>query len=306
MKNNILSQFMEALVEINHVEKGRFKYNNHSIASSLTRSCIGKYSLEWSSDIIRDEVYYCIWRALTVIGEHYSEQELNDLLGMFLKGSRDYEINLFLNRVKQHAALDIKKYMINSTKRASDGSYIDIISVATDFQDLDYLFGEFTIEEEQTNNHFAKWFIENKNTILTKKQKEYINGEKIIPECEMDAKMRRNNQVNSWRMRQRIAQRALDKYTEQFPIDNIEAEYQEQINTIEAILEHENFVGCLLSNHEKDVVIDAIYDNVSKDDIKTFNRNTKAKQEVPAEVQKAYRVALFKKLKKLYDKVEEK
>ena len=307
MKNTVLEQIFNEMIKVEHVARGHFKYYHKGILSSLVVSCQRKYMVEINDlNIIKDEVYYCVWHAMKKIGEDYTVEQLEQILAEYKVDSTSLLVNTFFARVKAYAALDIKKYLINPTKRSSAGDYINMITISTDIYEFENLFKDFdTIEKPESNNHFNKWFLENRFSLLTKKQNEYINGENIKPDAGLTEKDKNNLRVNSWRMRQRISKRVLDKYNSEFPLDNRAAEIKTQIELLENILSGD-LVSLVNTYQESDIIIDSIYDYVSKESIVKFNRAVKANEPVPAEVIKEYRAALFKTLRKLYDKQESK
>ena len=307
MKNTVLEQIFNEMIKVEHVARGHFKYYHKGILSSLVVSCQRKYMVEINDlNIIKDEVYYCVWHAMKKIGEDYTVEQLEQILAEYKVDSTSLLVNTFFARVKAYAALDIKKYLINPTKRSSAGDYINMITISTDIYEFESLFKDFdTIEKPESNNHFNKWFLENRFSLLTKKQNEYINGENIKPDAGLTEKDKNNLRVNSWRMRQRISKRVLDKYNSEFPLDNRAAEIKTQIELLENILSGD-LVSLVNTYQESDIIIDSIYDYVNKESIVKFNRAVKANEPVPAEVIKEYRAALFKTLRKLYDKQESK
>ena len=307
MKNTVLEQIFNEMIKVEHVARGHFKYYHKGILSSLVVSCQRKYMVEINDlNIIKDEVYYCVWHAMKKIGEDYTVEQLEQILAEYKVDSTSLLVNTFFARVKAYAALDIKKYLINPTKRSSAGDYINMITISTDIYEFENLFKDFdTIEKPESNNHFNKWFLENRFSLLTKKQNEYINGENVKPDAGLTEKDKNNLRVNSWRMRQRISKRVLDKYNSEFPLDNRAAEIKTQIELLENILSGD-LVSLVNTYQESDIIIDSIYDYVSKESIVKFNRAVKSNEPVPAEVIKEYRAALFKTLRKLYDKQESK
>ena len=307
MKNTVLEQIFNEMIKVEHVARGHFKYYHKGILSSLVVSCQRKYMVEINDlNIIKDEVYYCVWHAMKKIGEEYTVEQLEQILAEYKVDSTSLLVNTFFARVKAYAALDIKKYLINPTKRSSAGDYINMITISTDIYEFESLFKDFdTIEKPESNNHFNKWFLENRFSLLTKKQNEYINGENVKPDAGLTEKDKNNLRVNSWRMRQRISKRVLDKYNSEFPLDNRAAEIKTQIELLENILSGD-LVSLVNTYQESDIIIDSIYDYVNKESIVKFNRAVKSNEPVPADVIKEYRAALFKTLRKLYDKQESK
>ena len=307
MKNTVLEQIFNEMIKVEHVARGHFKYYHKGILSSLVVSCQRKYMVEINDlNIIKDEVYYCVWHAMKKIGEEYTVEQLEQILAEYKVDSTSLLVNTFFARVKAYAALDIKKYLINPTKRSSAGDYINMITISTDIYEFESLFKDFdTIEKPESNNHFNKWFLENRFSLLTKKQNEYINGENVKPDAGLTEKDKNNLRVNSWRMRQRISKRVLDKYNSEFPLDNRAAEIKTQIELLENILSGD-LVSLVNTYQESDIIIDSIYDYVNKESIVKFNKAVKSNEPVPADVIKEYRAALFKTLRKLYDKQESK
>ena len=180
---------------------------------------------------------------------------------------------------------------------------MDVFTEATDFTGLDYLIST-SIDEENKMSHFMEWCLENWQSVLTKKQVEFMKqlGQEEVKE--LSAVERKNKLTREKKMRDRISARLMDKYSKIYDGNRRYNEALGAVHKLEWILEQEDFTRALLDNYETDYIIAAIYDHVAIDKIQTFNRCVKNGQEVPSDVLKAHRVALFKALKQSYNMVE--
>ncbi len=88
-------------------------------------------------NIIKDEVYYCVWHAMKKISEDYTVEQLEQILAEYKVDSTSLLVNTFFARVKAYAALDIKKYLINPTKSSTAGDYINMITISTDIYEFE-------------------------------------------------------------------------------------------------------------------------------------------------------------------------
>ena len=180
---------------------------------------------------------------------------------------------------------------------------IDVFTEATDFTGLDYLIST-SIDEENKMSHFMEWCLENWQLVLTKRQVEFMNqlGQEEVKE--LSAVERKNKLTREKKMRDRISARLMNKYSKIYDGNRRYNEALGAVHRLEWILEQEDFTRALLDNYETDFIIAAIYDHVAIDKIQTFNRCVRNGQDVPADVLKAHRVALFKALKQFYNMVE--
>ncbi len=307
-REQILEQIMLEMVEIKHVEKGQFRHNHKHVMATLVKESIAKYDIEWegASDIIRDEVYYVVWKAINKFNNDYTIGELELILEQ-LKGSdesKTKELRTYLNSLKKYVQMNIRNYLLPEGRKDENRRMIDVITESTDFDGLDYLVS-YSIDEDSKMSHFMEWCLENWQTVLTTKQVNYMNGlEQETTDEDLTMLEKKNKYIREKNMRNRISKRLLDRYNSIYCGNRTYNEALGAIHKIENILERADFVRAVLDNHETDYIIDAIYSHVAIADIKVFNHCTHNLIDVPADVQRQYRVALFRKLKELYAKVE--
>lgn len=303
----LLEEIYKEMLDIEYLGQGKFKHKHYHIMSSFVKSSIAKYSLDWSEDIIRDECYFVIWKAIKKFEHDYTIGELELLLKQMrcsdTEGDKQ-ELRIYLNSLKSYAELNIRNYLLSDSRKGKDRKMLDVFTEATDFTGIEYLMSHEEFVEKKPS-HFAEWCVENMEQILTPTQLDFMNN--IFKEQEPKELTKYEAQLKSnreYKTRNRIANRFLKYYHKEFEGNVRQNELKGAAQRIEMLLNHEDFVNALLDYEEVDYLIDAIYDYVAIEDIKKFNKAVKNCEEVPAEVIKAYRVALFKKLKSIYQELE--
>ena len=284
-KKELINNIMDSIVEIRITETENainkcnlivtYKHNK-GLARLVSRSIV-KYSIEWSADIIRDQVYATLYESLLKVAENLELEEINiDNMDLITPAFALTETSL-------------KNTLIPASRKNRKGEIIEMIEKLIDNEEpeetLEYLLNsKLPAMENDKASHFAVWFKDNKEKILTKKQLAFLNNETI----DMD-------RASACKIRKRIANRIIKAYEEKYAgMNNITASLLDKKETIESILEAKDFRAELLKHMEEDYIIDAIIDNVSIASMKKFNTGSNDE-----EVLREYRVALFKKLDKL-------
>lgn len=114
-----------------------------------------------------------------------------------------------------------------------------------------FLFNKSNMyDSKDTSNPFIKWFLDNKEDILTKQQLQFINAGGIG-----------YRKDNAYRFRKNIAKRVLSKYAALYSSSSFkEVEFNNNIDILEELL-NGNFYNALKDNIDADIVIDIIYSN---------------------------------------------
>ena len=290
-RNEILTAIFEEMLVIEHIGKGHFKHTQKHILRSLVKGAIARYQIEYEGalDLIRDEIYFVAWKAIKKFENDYTIGELEIILEQLRdedENAPKIEAKIYLKSIKKYVELNCRNYLLSDSRKDENRQMMDVFTEATDFTGLDYLIST-SIDEENKMSHFMEWCLENWQSVLTKKQVEF---------------MKQLGQEK--KMRDRISARLMDKYSKIYDGNRRYNEALGAVHKLEWILEQEDFTRALLDNYETDYIIAAIYDHVAIDKIQTFNRCVKNGQEVPSDVLKAHRVALFKALKQSYNMVE--
>lgn len=257
------------------------KHKTDRMVGSLIAKSIGKYGLEWSSDIIRDEVIATLYESMLIVSKDKEIEELR------------LDNPAFMGPVYNLVELKLKERLIPVSKKNRDGEIIgyteELVSpVAEEGEATSKLENmlngqiEFLMEnKEEKMNQFIRWFNANKKTLLTNKQRQFVDGELI------DMDRRRASE-----MRKRIADRVGKAYEAKYgSVTPRIATLMDQEEVIETILEAKDFRAALLPYMEENYIIDTIMDNVSPEATKAFNTGSAA-----AWVIKEYRIALYKHL----------
>lgn len=274
MNKNIVDNLIKGMVQVLIVEVDTvinksnliFTHKTDRTVGSLIAKSIGKYGLEWSSDIIRDEVVATLYEAMLTVAEGKDIEELR------------LDKPAFMGPVYNLTELKIKSRLIPASKLNRDGEIIGyteefVSPVAEDGEATSKLENmlngqiEFLMEnKEEKMNQFIKWFNANKKTLLTKKQRQFIDGELI----DMD-------RHSACKIRKRIAERVGKAYEAKYgSVTPRIATLMDQQETIEAILEAKDFRAALLPYMEENYIIDTIMDNVSPEASKAFNTGSTA------------------------------
>lgn len=274
MNKNIVDNLIKGMVQVLIVEVDTvinksnliFTHKTDRTVGSLIAKSIGKYGLEWSSNIIRDEVVATLYEAMLTVAEGKDIEELR------------LDNPAFMGPVYNLTELKIKSRLIPASKLNRDGEIIGyteefVSPVAEDGEATSKLENmlngqiEFLMEnKEEKMNQFIKWFNANKKTLLTKKQRQFIDGELI----DMD-------RHSACKIRKRIAERVGKAYEAKYgSVTPRIATLMDQQETIEAILEAKDFRAALLPYMEENYIIDTIMDNVSPEASKAFNTGSTA------------------------------
>lgn len=293
MKKVIIDQLVEEMIqilitEVNNTENKSnliIVHKTHGLVGGLVKKSIGKYSLDWSSDIIRDQVYASVYEAMTKVSKDFADEDIN------------LNNNEFKAKVFVLSELLIKENLIERSKRNRDGEIIaeheELVDPQADEETgksrLEELLNEYH-SEDQKMNHFLRWFHSNKAKILTKKQLTFINNELV----DMEPKAVSN-------IKKRIADRVITAYNNTYnTLTDRQANLLDNKHIIESILDSKNFREEYIKYIDNEYIINTIVDNVSFDTMRKFNTGSSDKQVI-----REYRVALFKGLAKVNDKLQE-
>lgn len=257
------------------------KVKTDSMTSSLIAKSIAKYGLDWSSDIIRDEVIATLYESMLTVAKGVEAEEIQ------------FDNPAFMGKVYKLVELKLRDYLVPKSRKSKDGKVIGSEEAVSPLAENDeavskleaILNGQNTeklmmVGEDNKMNQFYNWFNDNKKDILTKKQLQFVDGELTLEKW------------NECKFRKRIAERVSKAYTTKYGTASPRiATLMDQQEIIESILEAEDFKAALLPYMEELFIIDTIIDNVSLEAAKAFNKGDTSK-----EVIKEYRIALFRAL----------
>ena len=120
MNKNIVDNLIKGMVQVLIVEVDTvinksnliFTHKTDRTVGSLIAKSIGKYGLEWSSDIIRDEVVATLYEAMLTVAEGKDIEELR------------LDKPAFMGPVYNLTELKIKSRLIPASKLNRDGEII--------------------------------------------------------------------------------------------------------------------------------------------------------------------------------------
>ena len=214
------------------------------------------------------------------IAPEYSEDELVLIYKDINKKSLKLT-NQFLTRVYNLATFNTKSNLSGHRKANSN--------MAPVFKQVEYTDENLNglLDNTDTDNldlvGFLRWFNDNKESFLTKKQLAYLEDESTAVNG------------NASHYRKRIYESTLKAYQSQFDSDNERVnEIKSKINNIEKILDAQDFVQSYKKQQDKQWMINIIVSNVDMKTMQQFNKGNHSPQII-----KAYRTALFKGLAEL-------
>lgn len=305
MKKQRLEQLTNEMIEIliidlqeeNATEESQtiiFKHYNHHMLNGLIKKSRVKYSLEWDSDIIRDEVYATIYESMEIVAANMDIEEMSLDNPEFMGQSYNLAILKLKERLIPRSKVDRNGVIIGTTELIVSPK-VKANSVEEDSTTLsleDLLAGQMahnTDEEEEKMNHFLKWFDANKSKILTKKQIQFIEGGHIA-----------EDKTNAYKMRKRISERVSRAYSEQYgDVSPRIAILKDQERILEEILDAKSFRDAYDKYKDEDFIIDAVAEYVALDYLKAFSKGSNNQDTI-----KAMRVALYKRLGEVINMIE--
>lgn len=302
MKKQRLEQLTNEMIEIliidlqeeNATEESqtiKFKHYNKDLIAKAFAAAKPKYSLEWSADIIRDEVYATVYESMETIAANMNIEEIS------------LDNPEFAGPVYNMTMLKLKERLIPRSKRERTGEVIEMQVMAASQLGLNNDGQALTIEDilegtntyilmgaaEEKMNHFLKWFEANKSEILTKKQIQFLNGGHIA-----------EDKTNAYKMRKRIAERVSRAYNEQYgDVSPRIAILKDQERILEEILDAKSFRAAYDKYKDEDFIIDAITEYVALDYLRAFNKGNNNPETI-----RAMRIALYKRLGEVINMIE--
>lgn len=308
MRNQIIEQIMNELISIELVdyieEKVNsqdkktidFKYRNHMTTNAVIKKAFGLCYRDWNDNaIIRDEAYASIYEVIVnKVAKDFTDEQLEQIAADI--HTKNLSItHSFLASTYKLAVLKTK-VNLSGNRRGSNGKMIpsaDFIEFNEDaLSDApEYNHGIQIDNPDEEISFFQRFFNENKEQFLTKKQLQFIEDDSLI------------ESKNKSSYKKRIYDRTTKAYEEQFHCDNSRInEIKTNIRLIEGMLESDDFVTEILTHRDKSVINDAFASYVPLEVMRAFNSGYYNYDKVL----KHYRIALFKQLATLNQLIEEK
>lgn len=301
MKKQRLEQITNEMIEIliidlqeeNATEDSqtiKFKHYNNEVVSTVLAAAKPKYIKEWPTDIIRDEVYATVYESMQIISENMELEEIT------------LENPAFTGAVYNMAMLKLKSRLTNRTKETKNG-IIEMNEIAASQLGTNEDGQALTIEDilsganvyvlmgavDEKMNHFIQWFDSNKNKILTKKQRDFLDDQSNYTDKD-----------KSYKMRKRIAERVARAYEEQYgDVSPRIAVLKDQERILEEILDAKNFRAAYDKYKDESFIIDAIAEYVALEYLQAFNKGNNKPETI-----RAMRIALYKKLGEIITMIE--
>ena len=161
-----------------------FKYKNHMTVNAAAKKCYSLCIRDWETDIIRDETYASVYEILLKIANDYTVEELEQILNDI--HTKKLQItNSFLTSVYKLSVFKIK-FNLSGFRRGSKGmipcmNYIEYTEDTLNNYP-EYNYGLHVDNPEDDINFFQRFFNENKEQFLTKRQLEFIEDPSKIKE----------------------------------------------------------------------------------------------------------------------------
>lgn len=301
MRQQLIEQIINELVKItlvdykeedsNTVDKKNidFKYHNHMTVNAVIKQTFNLCFRDWNdTQIIRDEAYASIYEVMVnKVAPDFTDEQLEQIIAD-IHTKKLTITNAFLASVYKLAVLKTK-VNLSGHRRNSKGGMIPASEYIEFNEDSltnlpEYNYGLTVQDPDKDICFFTKWFNEEKNSFLTKKQLQFIEDDSVI------------ESKNKSSYKKRIYNRTTKAYEEQFGChDDRRNEINTQIKLIEDILDSDDFVAEILRYRDKTVINDALTSYVPLEVMRAFNLGYYNYDKVL----KYYRVALFKQLNNL-------
>jgi hypothetical protein len=290
-KMQIVEDIMNALLNItliDYVEGGsnskdgktiEFKHNHNQLVNAVIRNVSPLCSRDWEDfTIIRDESIATIWQTMNKISHDFTESELLDIFRDMDKKELPIT-HKFFSATYKLSCLTTKCQL--SGHRRSSGTMVPAFSNVEYNDEALNSIGIATDEHTEANIcFFLRWFEQNKESILTRRQLEFLNDESTVSD----------KNISSYK--KRIYNATITAFQKEFTdTDNRINELQDQVKTIERILESKDFPAQIIKYRDKSYINDALTSYVDLPIMQRFNRG-----DYSPEVLKQYRVSLFKAL----------
>jgi hypothetical protein len=304
MKKQRLEQLTNEMIEIliidlqeeNATEESqtiKFKHYNHHMLNGLIKNARAKYSLEWSADIIRDEVYATLYESMEIIAANMDIEELTLDNSEFMGQSYNLTMLKLKEKLIPRSKVDRNGAIIGTTELiVSPKAEVDADGNSVNLSLEDLLAGQIvynTDMEEERVNHFLRWFDANKSKILTKKQIDFIDGGHIA-----------EDKTNAYKMRKRISERVSRAYSEQYgDVSPRIAVLKDQERILEEILDAKSFRAAYDKYKDEDFIIDAVAEYVALDYLRAFDKGNDNPETI-----RAMRIALYKRLGEVINMIE--
>lgn len=290
-KMQIVEDIMNALLNItliDYVEGGsnskdgktiEFKHNHNQLVNAVIRNVSPLCSRDWEDfTIIRDESIATIWQTMNKISHDFTESELLDIYQDMHKKELPIT-HQFFSATYKLSCLTTKCAL--SGHRRSSGTMVPAFSNVEYNDEALNSIGIATDEHTEANIcFFLRWFEQNKEKFLTRRQLEFLNDESTVSD----------KNISSYK--KRIYNATITAFQKEFTdTDNRINELQDQVKTIERILESKDFPAQIIKHRDRSYILDALTSYVDLPIMQRFNRG-----DYSPEVLKQYRVSLFKAL----------
>lgn len=299
-KMQIVEDIMNALLNItliDYVEGGsnskdgktiEFKHNHNQLVNAVIRNVSPLCSRDWEDfTIIRDESIATIWQTMNKISNDFTESELLDIFRDMDKKELPIT-HKFFSATYKLSCLTTKCAL--SGHRRSSGTMVPAFSNVEYNDEALNSIGIATDEHTEANIcFFLRWFEQNKETFLTRRQQEFLNDESTVSD----------KNISSYK--KRIYNATITAFQKEFTnTDDRINELQDQIRIIERILESKDFPAQIIKHRDKSYILDPLVTYVDMPIMQRFNRG-----DYSYEVLKQYRVALFKALNNINKLLEQ-
>lgn len=294
VKKQLIDKMFENMLNINiydteTAKDGKFvhyKYRNCLTINNVIKKCTALCSQDYPQDIIRDEAYCSCYEVMRKLASEYTIKELETILADINKGN-EYITCMFLSRTYYLATYAVKANLSGYRKtKGGKLKYYDTIEYTEDnlnCNTIDDIFNDSNIK-----NGFLKWFEQNKNSILTKKQLEFLNDPTEA-----------TSKGNASHYRRRIKEASLNAYHNEFngsDNDRVNAILSD-IKLLTQLVNSKSFITDFKANQDNDLIIDILSDMPLKI-VQAFNKG-----HYTLEVLETYKKYLENKLNQLKNDV---
>lgn len=268
-KLNLINQIFDEIIEEHITETAIVKdksnliivHKRHKVMEGFINKMTPKFSLDWSKDIIISECYASYYEALinTVEELNLPDDKItieNETLLDIAYGKATYKMKTYLNNKNTNRGITEYKTipfeMTTETKKE-----ISLQNILDNNYSVNPIVDLY---DDESSNQFITWFNNNKESILTKKQLAYLNGDLGVIENTQDFKYKN-----------RIADRITKEWTLYLSELKYEPKTDRQLTILTDIINSEDMITTYERYKDKMFITDLVNEHLTYKELIDIN-----------------------------------
>ena len=252
------------------------KAKSGSLLERIQNMAVTKFQLENDAENFKQEALLGLWLSIEKYYSRFGYDE-NVKIDGFIYTDCKYRFMDMAKLAKSNVSVcDRKtgKYHINKIE-SYEKKFVEEIDKIRNQKDERFISELYNEDyEDENTNEFKKWLDENMDTILTKKQADYLKGEFII------------HDVSSvWRIHKNIVQRVEKAYAQSKAKEERLKKLDKHLTDVQEVLDftdEEDFIRKIvkLSFNSKSTLLVNVYENLSMEHCKILTEIINSKGEI--------------------------